>query len=253
MDYLNDSVYWIILHGAIALSAFFYSSVGHGGASAYLAVLALFSFPRENTAFTALILNIFVSATSLIVYVRAGGFAWRLAWPFITASVPAAFLGGLLPVSSPLYSLLLGLALALGALRILGFGWDATPARGNNPGILPSLIAGGVIGFVSGMVGIGGGVFLSPALMLFWSVDIRKIPPVSAFFILVNSISALCARFYAGVSMEAPQWESMLCAALIGGWLGAHFGARRWSGLILRRVLAGVLLLASFKLFSLVI
>lgn len=240
----------ILLHGAIFAIAALYSSVGHGGASGYLAVLALFSFPREESAASALILNILVSSTALAAYGRSGNLKRELAWPLIAASVPAAYFGGWIRVSSPAYSLLLAAALSFAAWRM----WLGARTVFSEPrrrlsiyGLLP---LGAGIGFVSGMLGIGGGVFLSPILLLSHLADVRQTAAVSAFFILANSASALFGRWNSGLDMGAVPLASFIAAAFLGGWIGSRLGAEKLSNPALSRTLSLVLWMASLKLLA---
>lgn len=235
---------------AIFFIAFLYASVGHGGASGYLAVMALLSYPREVTRPSALLLNIVVAGVAWLGYARGGYFSWRRAWPLIAASVPAAFLGGTLRLPLPLYNLLLAVGLLLAAFRILAAGhWNQAQRR--EPSLAASLPVGGIIGLVSGAIGIGGGVFLSP-LMLFagWG-GLKEVAATSAFFILVNSLSGLLGWASAGFwSSDAMPWP-WVASAFFGGVLGAHQGVWRWSNRRLAHVLAVVLIFASFKLLGL--
>ncbi|MHB9022997.1 MAG: sulfite exporter TauE/SafE family protein [Armatimonadota bacterium] len=241
----------IIILGISALIfciALLYSSVGHGGASGYLAVLSFFAFLPGEIKSTALILNILVAGIASVAFMRAGYFSWKLLWPFIIASIPAAFLGGIIKISPQFYALLLALVLLVAAWRLA----LPTPATKNSeeqhPIRLPiALTAGGGIGLLSGIVGIGGGIFLSPLILLARWADAKRTAAISAAFILVNSVSGLAGhltRQHVDILAFAP----FLLAALCGGLLGSHLGANHFSGLTLRRTLAVVLVLAAGKL-----
>ena len=228
--------------------ALIYSSVGHGGASGYLAVLSFFAISHETTAASALCLNVLVAGLSLFHYWKAGYFSWKLTWPFVLASVPFAFIGGFIKISPSLYDLLLGGALSFAALRLL-FSIDQNgKAVGTGPSFGIAVLTGGLIGLLSGVVGVGGGIFLSPVLILFCWADPKKTAATSAFFILVNSISGLAGRYFHGNIHLAAGWSLMVLAAFLGGALGSRLGARHFSSLWLRRTLAFVLFLAVFKL-----
>lgn len=238
----------LALHAAAALSAFLYASVGHGGASAYLAALALMGYSAQKASLTALVLNIIVSAVSFTAYSRAGHFRWKLLTPFLIASIPAAFAGGLVKVSGSIFELLLGLSLMIAAARLagLGAGHDAEPRR---PLPLPAALgAGGAIGLVSGMIGIGGGIFLSPLLLLCRWATTKEASAAAAAFIFLNSASGLVARLSRGEGSLLPETWTLVLAAVLGGSLGARAGAGGWSSVTLRRVLALVLVTAGGKL-----
>lgn len=198
---------------------------------------------------SALCLNLFVSGLAFYSYLKARHFSWRLTWPFVLTSIPAAFLGGLMKVPVSLYSLLLACALLFASLRLLLNTGNNGGNREERPSLFIAFILGGGIGLLSGIVGVGGGIFLSPLLILLHWADPRKTAATSAFFILVNSFSGLLGRSLRGAFEITPYLSLMVLAAFVGGILGSRLGANRFSFLWLRRILALVLLLASFKLF----
>lgn len=198
---------------------------------------------------SALCLNLFVSGLAFYSYLKARHFSWRLIWPFALTSVPAAFLGGLMKVPASFYSLLLACALLFAALRLLLNTGKNGGDREERPPLFIAFILGGGIGLLSGIVGVGGGIFLSPLLIFLHWADPRKTAAASAFFILVNSFSGLLGRFLRGAFEITPYLSLMVLAAFVGGILGSRLGAHRFSFLWLRRILALVLLLATFKLF----
>ena len=230
------------------LVALIYSSVGHGGASGYLAILSFFAIPHDVMAASALCLNVFVAGLSFSIYWKARHFSWKLTCPFVFASVPLAFVGGLIKISPSFYALLLAGALFFAGLRLLfnidknGSPIEASPSFGI------AATVGGLIGLLSGMVGVGGGIFLSPILILFHWADPKKTAATSAFFILVNSISGLTGRYLRGNVHLTPKWSFMVLAAFLGGILGSRLGAYHFSSPWLRRILGFVLFLAVFKL-----
>jgi uncharacterized protein len=233
----------------ILFVAFFYAAVGHGGASGYLAVMAVYGVPSAEMRFSALVLNLAVSALSFFQYFRAGHFRWSLFWPFALASVPAAYLGGAMQLNDPQYKQLLGAALILSVLRLLGFPKIHASASPGQQRAIPmgwALGIGGGIGFISGLIGIGGGIILSPVLLLLGWADMKKTAAVSALFIFVNSLSGLAAQLQKGAAPDF-SWP-LLLAALAGGWLGAWLGAQRISSGALRYFLAFVLSIAAVKL-----
>jgi uncharacterized membrane protein YfcA len=226
--------------------AFLYASVGHGGASGYLALMALFSAAPEVMKPTALLLNVGVSLISFIQFYRAGHFNWKLFIPFAIASIPMAFIGGLIMVDAVVYKKLLGLLLLIPAVRFLFFmRTDVNDIRKSN--WLLSVLLGGTIGFLSGLIGIGGGIILSPILLLLRWTNQKQTAAISALFILVNSLSGLAGQLHQGISFSMDMYIFVI-VALAGGFLGAYLGAFRFKSVILKNVLATVLLLATYKL-----
>jgi uncharacterized membrane protein YfcA len=228
-----------------------YSSVGHGGASAYLAILVLAGFSREAIAPTVLVLNILVTLLGSINYYRAGYFDLRLLLPFILTSIPAAFLGGSMRVSEKTFSAILGLALLAAALRFIIF---TKPIIGKKD--LPQKFLFGVglpvgagLGFLAGLIGIGGGIFLSPLLLLMGWTDAKKAAAVSAGFIVLNSLSGLTAHLFKG-AVDWFQLGILAVTVMIGGGIGSYSGAFRLLPVTLQRLLGVVLLAASVKLLS---
>ncbi len=226
--------------------ALLYSSVGHGGASGYLAIMSFAGVPVEQMATTALMLNLMVAAIALSAYWRAGHLSWWLTWPFILGSVPAAFAGGLVNLPTATYELVLSMVLLLAAVRLL---WSPKVAGDDaRPLSLPVAVAtGAVLGLVSGMVGIGGGVFLSPLIILMNWADPKRTSATSACFILTNSVAGLGGRALRQ-GLDVGHLLPLVIAAFVGGILGSCTGANRVSGLWLRRLLAVVLMVAACRL-----
>lgn len=232
----------------VALVAGLYASVGHAGASGYLAVLALCGTAPALLKPTALSLNLVVATVATIAFARAGWFRWRLVLPFVLASVPCAFLGGMIRLPVAAYKPALALVLAYAAWRLwLAPRADATLEEVRPPSWAVALPVGAAIGLGSGLLGVGGGIFLSPVVMLLGWAGARTTAACSAAFILVNSAAGLLGHGYAagGLPPEAPLWAA---CALAGGLVGAWLGAARLPPLALRRVLATVLALAAAKL-----
>lgn len=231
------------------LASFLYASVGHGGGSAYLAIMSLFGLSRVVMVPIALSLNILVSSIGTWNYARAGHFSLPLLLPFVIASIPAAFLGGFITISPRAFAALLGATLFLAAIRLLGLGHKIEPTWTREPRyIWPlGLALGFALGFFAGLIGVGGGIFLSPLLLfLRWS-DAKRTAAVSAAFILLNSVSGLAAHALRG----GPDWGLLLPALAVvaaGGALGSRLGAYRFSSVRIQRLLGAVLLVASFKL-----
>lgn len=244
----HDPALVALLLGLVFFVALAYSSVGHGGASGYLAVLSFFGLAPAAMAPSALCLNLLVSGTSFLSYRRAGHFTARLLWPFLLTSIPFAFLGGVVAVSPRAYLLVLAGALLFAAYRLLAV---VPPAAEESflrvPPLAVTLPVGAVIGFVSGLVGVGGGIFLSPLLILFKWADAKRTAAASAAFIWINSLAGL----YGHLARQPVDWTGLLwlvAVAFAGGLLGSYLGAHRFRGLWLRRLLGVVLLVATIKL-----
>lgn len=240
----------------ILVAAMLYSSVGHGGASGYLAVMALFSFAPATMRPTALILNICVSSIAAFKFARKGFFSWQKFYPFAVASVPFAFIGGSLSLPAPFFKQIVGVVL-LGAAFLLArretIVQEDTEGRDPRAISLPfALICGAALGLLSGLTGVGGGIFLSPLLLFMKWTDVRQTAAISAMFILVNSIAGLAANLgQSDLSILPPSqvFLAFAAAALVGGNIGSTFGSNRThSSLVLRRLLALVLLIAALKL-----
>lgn len=236
----------ILIISAIFLVAVLYSSVGHGGASGYLAVMALLSVSPTVTRPTALILNVFVASIAAFQFYRAGYFSWKIFLPFAATSIPMAFLGGTISLPTGIYKMLLGAALILAAARLA---WNFERNKEiESPKIWMALIIGAVLGFTSGLIGVGGGIFLTPVLLLMnWS-ETRTAAGVSALFILVNSLSGLAGNFAQLKELPASVFF-WIFAAIVGGIIGSTLGKSYFNTLTLRRILAAVLLFAGAKLF----
>jgi uncharacterized membrane protein YfcA len=231
----------------VAAVAFAYAMVGHGGASGYLALMGVLGFAPEVMRPTALILNIFVSLIAFAQFRAAGHFRWKLFWPFALASVPFAFMGGRIGLEPLWYKRALALCIIMAALRLFGlFGQGQHTVR--EVPLSVALAVGALIGGLSGLLGIGGGILLSPVLLLCAWADAKEAAAVSALFIFVNSIAGL-----AGMSVRSlPLDQDMLiwsAAAVLGGLLGSYIGARTAPEPRLRQALGAVLLLASVKLW----
>ena len=236
----------IIFYVLLVLVAFLYSSVGHGGASGYLALMAFFSFAPETMRPTALLLNIFVSLIASVQYYRAGFFKWNLFWPYALASFPAAFIGGMITVDVGLYKKILAVLLLFSVVKLLGIKIK-TASFDLKQNVFLALLIGAIIGLFSGMIGIGGGIILSPILLLLQWADMKKTAAVSALFIFINSIAGFAGLFTKGFEFKTEMgW--MIVMALIGGIAGAHFGANKFKSEFLNKILAIVLIIASIKL-----
>lgn len=235
-----------LLTALIFAAALLYASVGQAGASGYLAVMALFGVASQVMKPTALVLNILVATVATLRFYRAGCFSWGLFWPFVVTSIPFAFLGGSLTLPTSIYKPIVGLALIYAAYRF--FRADQADEAAVKP--LPlgwALVAGAAIGLLSGLTGVGGGIFLTPLLLFMHWADARQAAGVSAAFILVTSIAGLLGHLSSVADLPSTilLWGA---AALVGGYLGAACGSLRLGSVTLRRILAAVLVIAGLRL-----
>lgn len=236
----------IAIAACLFLVATLYSSVGHGGASGYIAVLALFSYPLFMIKQDALILNILVSAIAFVQYARAGFFKWKLFLPLALGSIPLAHLGGSLKPDIAVFKIILGMLLIIPAILFL----VNKKSDENNLRKMPlvlSVCIGAGLGFVSGLTGIGGGVFLSPMLILGRWAGQKQAAATSALFIFVNSIAGLIGSKMGNTPMDA-SLPIFAAACVFGGFAGSLLGAWKLNPNQLKRFLAAVLVIASVKL-----
>ena len=237
----------LLLAALFFAAALLYSSVGHAGASAYLAAMALVGVPVATMRPTALVLNLFVASIVVFRFARAGHLPWRSLIPLAIGSVPAAFIGGSIELPADVYQPLVAAVLVVGAWRLA----TAPPPveDGDQPGVpwLPGIASGAAIGLLAGLTGTGGGIFLTPLLVLAGWTGTREAAGLSGAFILVNSIAGLAGLLGSGAPLppELPLWIGAVAA---GGLIGSSLGAARYSILTLRRALALVLMLAAAKL-----
>lgn len=240
----TENIYIFLL--ILPIVSFLYSSVGHGGASGYLALMALFSFAPETMKPTALLLNLFVAGISFFYYYKEGYFNKKLFISFATASIPLAFLGGTIEVDASLYKKILAVLLIFAILKMLNvFGKESDSIKQIK--LWQGLVVGGIIGFFSGLIGIGGGIILSPVILLLHWGKMKEAAAVSALFIWVNSASGLVGQLSSGVTIEKETFI-LVAIALIGGILGGYYGSKKINNKNLRYILAFVLIIACAKL-----
>ena len=226
--------------------AFLYAAVGHGGASGYLALMAIYGIAPEEMKPTALILNLFVSITSFTHYYRGDYFKYKIFIPMAAASIPLAFIGGMITVEENIYKRILGVLLLFPILRFFFFkNVEDNELKSHKVSI--AIFIGGIVGLLSGMIGIGGGIILSPILLLLHWTNQKQTAAISAAFIFVNSVAGLGGMLTQGISFTKDMVLYVI-VAFIGGFLGAYLGAKRFNHNVLKYVLATVLLLASYKL-----
>lgn len=240
-----------LVSAAFFAAAFLYSSVGHAGASAYLAVMALLGIAPESMKPAALLLNVIVASVATVQFGRSRFFSWPLLWPFLVTAVPAAFIGGRIELPSNSYKVLVGLVLVYAGMRLVVKNLrNAAPhANPRRPGLVLSLFTGTAIGILAGLTGTGGGIFLTPMLVLGNWAEPKQAAAISPAFILANSISGLAGLATHLGHLQLPEsfwvWSG---AVLAGGFLGAWCGIRRFDNRGLRVLLAIVLLIAGTKL-----
>jgi uncharacterized membrane protein YfcA len=228
-------------------AAALYASVGHAGASAYLAVMGLFNFAPGVMKPTALALNVLVAAVATVKFYRAGLFSWSLFWPFAIASIPAAFIGGAMMLPARWYEVVVGVVLLYAAVWMFRSARRPLTREAHPPPLRAALVTGLAIGFLSGLTGVGGGIFLSPLVLYLGWAETRATSGIAAPFILVNSIAGLLGHI-SSVSHLPPNIPIWGVAAVLGGWLGASYGSRRAPAPVLRQLLSLVLIVAGVKL-----
>jgi uncharacterized protein len=242
-----DDILVALLAAGMLFAAFGYAAVGHGGASAYLAAMALAGVAPQEMRPIALLLNVLVSSLASYKFYRAGHFRWRLFWPFAVVSIPLAYLGGTITLPGQAYKMLVGVVLLYAAWQL----WRSARAGAEmrtvrEPPLHLAMAIGAAIGLLAGLTGVGGGIFLSPLLLMLGWAGTKQTSAVAAPFILVNSVAGLAA---VAKSAALPAYVWVLApAVIIGGWLGAEYGSRRFANPVVRRVLAAVLALAGAKM-----
>jgi uncharacterized membrane protein YfcA len=236
----------ILIFLTFLVVAFLYSSAGHGGASGYLAIMALFNFPHEHMKATALILNVFVSLLAFWSFYRGGHFRLRILLPFVITSIPMSFIGAKVSINPRMFNISLGILLIFATARIL---YKVSESGNTKPvPFIPALLTGALLGFFSGAIGIGGGIILSPLLLLFGWANLKQTAAASAMFIFLNSLSGLSGLWSQGIALP-PGISLWIIAGITGGLLGSYAGSFRYSVKLLKFTLSAILIIASIKLF----
>ena len=244
---------WIValLAAGMLVAAFGYAAVGHGGASAYIAAMALAGIAPAEMRPISLLLNIVVSSLGSWKFYRAGFFRWRLFWPFAVVSIPMAYLGGAITLPGNAYKILVGVVLLYAAWQLWRSGTSGAEMREvREPPLGWAMVIGASMGLLAGLTGVGGGIFLSPLLLMLGWAGTKQTSAVAAPFILVNSLAGLAAVFVAKSALLPTYVWILVPAVLVGGWLGAEYGSRRFANPVVRRVLAVVLALAGGKMVA---
>ena len=231
----------------IFIAAVLYASVGHAGASGYQAVMALYGIAPAEMKPAALVLNILVASIAVVQYGRVGAFSWRILLPLIVTSIPFAYLGGYLTLPAHVYKPVIGVVLLYATVYSFrrSFGAQSDEIRAVKPATLSAV--GAVLGLLSGLTGVGGGIFLSPILLWRGWAQVRTISGVSAAFILVNSVAGLLGVLTKGATLPA-DWPIWALAAVLGGYIGATLGSKHLNNAWIQRALALVLLIAGAKM-----
>jgi len=241
------TLFLLAVCAAVFVIALLYSSVGHAGASGYIAVLTLFSFGPTVIKPTVLLLNILVASIATFQFWRAGHFSWRLFWPFAVLSVPCAFLGGYLLIPAHTFKLIVGIVLLISALRLFWANKQADVKTTSPAPLAVALPVGAGIGFLSGITSTGGGIFLTPLMLFLRWAKTKPAAATSALFVLVNSVSGLLGYFSNRQPFPSLAWP-LTVAVILGGIIGSQMGSRHLPSRIIYICLACVLTIAGVKL-----
>ncbi len=235
----------LLLLAGFAIAAFLYASVGHGGASGYLAVMGLAGLEPQVMKPAALAMNVVVAGIGSWKYLQAGAFDWKVFWPFAVVSIPMAYLGGTMDLPAHVFKPLVGIALLFAAWRMLLSAREVEVER-RPLRFVPALLAGAGMGLLAGMTGVGGGIFLSPLILLLGWAGTRETSGIAALFILVNSLAGLAG--HGDLSALPGNFPVWLAVVAVLGWLGAEMGSRRFQLPVIRNLLAAVLVVAGGKM-----
>lgn len=245
---------WITLVPLFFLTAVLYASAGFGGGSTYLALLVLFGFSYAIIPQIALVCNLVVVTSGFVLFARSGHFSWRRGVPFVVLSIPAAYIGGTLPIAEDAFFLLLGVTLFVAGTQLLwsSFVGGRAPKSEQSetePATASGLFLGAGIGFLSGVVGIGGGIFLAPILYFLRWGTARQIAALASFFILVNSASGLAGQVAkSGLAAWSLELALLPVAVFFGGQVGSRLAITRFSPQQLQRITSVLILLVSLRI-----
>ena len=239
----------LLLALCLFLGATLYTSVGHAGASAYIAAMALFGLPAATMRPTALVLNILVASFGAIRFIKAGLFRWRGCWPFMLGALPFAFLGGYLQLPGHIYKAIVGVVLLVAAARLLWPKPLAVISNWQDPPLQLAIPAGAAIGFLSGLTGTGGGIFLTPLILFMAWSETKTASGVSVVFILANSIAGLLGN-YASLKSLPAELPLYAIAVMLGAALGTQIGIYKYAKEHLLKALGVVLVIAGAKLIG---
>ena len=242
-----ESAYFILVC-MIALTACVYASVGLGGGTAYLSVMSFWTSDPTTLRPMAWSLNIVASSVGFLNFYRHGHFDARLAWPILVGGVLGATIGGGIQVETKTFQAMLAITLICASLQMLFAKKKPEHRRSKNPPVLPSLLLGMVIGIVSGLVGIGGGIVLGPVLIALGWADMKTLAPITSLYILLNSSGALVSFLFTGGNIDLPLTGVFCVAVLAGGFCGSRWGAEKASELMLKRIFGFVAFAAGAKL-----
>ena len=238
----------IILSISFFVIAFIYSSVGFGGGSSYLALLAIMGVHYEIIRPTALLCNIVVVSGGTYIFYKEGKLEWKKCWPFIVSSIPLAFVGGFWKIEESTFFVILGFCLVIAALLLWLQPGQLQRTKSDNVSL--NLAIGGTIGFLSGLVSIGGGIFLSPLLHLIKWDDAKKISAIASLFILVNSVSGIAGQIARSATFNWQFILPLMVAVLIGGQIGSRLGARKFDPVYIKRITAVLILVAGINILK---
>jgi len=237
----------LLLTSLFFIAALLYSSVGHAGASGYLAAMALMGISSATMKPTALVLNIIVATIATFKFYGAGYFRWSLLWPFALTSVPFSFLGGTIVLPEIAYKPIVGLTLLYAAFRLLWISRNIEESSQKPVNVPIALLSGSVIGLLSGLTGVGGGIFLTPLLLFLGWAETRRSSGVSAAFIFLNSVAGLAGLLTKTIALP-PALPYYIVGAVAGGWIGAEYGSKKLATTTIRKLLALVLIIAGGKM-----
>ena len=242
---LSPEFIWLLI--CIPFIAFLYASVGHGGASGYIAIMYLFNFSEISIKPIALVMNLCVAGIAFYHFWKQGHFRFNVFIYFAIGSIPLSFLGGYLQISPLIYNSILAIFLIFAILKLS----DILPLQLTSKNIsfnmITAIAVGGAIGFSSGLIGIGGGIILTPVLVLLKWADIKQAAAISALFIWVNSLAGLSGQLLQGVKIPSEVWP-MAAVAVLGGFVGSYLGANKIKPKIVKSLLITVLFVACLKL-----